>query len=179
MQNPLLLIALLPDPNIQQEVTAFKEECALLFKASHAFNSPPHITLQAPFRWHEERWEELKIALAAFASGQPSFTIELNGFSHFADRVLFVDVQHNESLENLKKGLDVYLLEKIGLQSKSDHPFRPHMTIAHRDLATSIFPAAWLHFSAIIYQRKFLVNDLAILKHTNKKWEIQERFCFG
>ena len=179
MQHPLYFIALLPDLEIQQEVTAFKQECAVQFNASHALKSPPHITLIPPFRWNPKEMEKLKLSLVDFAFDQLSFSIYLNGFASFPPRVLFVDVEQNETLVALQSDLLKHLQQQLHFKNKNAQRFHPHMTIAHRDLEEAVFPTAWAYFSKIKYERQCLAGDLVLLQHINRKWEILERFDFG
>jgi 2'-5' RNA ligase len=179
MYNPLFFIALLPDLEIQKEVTGFKQICADKFEARHAFKSPPHITLQSPFRWPMEKINILENALANFSEEQFSFSINLKNFAAFAPRVIYVNVEKNESLKSLHDDLEKYLLKNIGLKNKRSHGFNPHMTIAHRDLKKEIFPAAWNYFWEKKYERQFLAERLTLLKHVKGKWEIWEEFGLG
>ena len=179
MQDPLFFIAILPDLEIQKEVTAFKQECAVLFNARHAFKSPPHITLQAPFRWPLDDVQELRESLVDFAHDQLSFTVRLHGFGCFRPRVIFVAPEKNKSLTEIHGQLEKHLFETVGLKNNRSHGFNPHMTIAHRDLDERIFPKAWNHFSKKTYQRQFLVENIVLLRHLKGKWEIIERFIFG
>ena len=179
MSDPLFLIAVLPDSEIQMEVTSFKQECADLFHARHAFNSPPHITLQAPFRWPLQRMDELQNNLADFANDQLSFTVRLNGFNCFPPRVIFVDVEKNDSLQELQHALKANLGKALGLIDKRPRGFHPHMTIAHRDLEQRIFPRAWTHFSKKKYQQQFLVGGVVLLRHEKGRWQVQETFGFS
>lgn len=179
MSNPLFFIALLPDMEIQKEVTEFKDICAEKFDARHAYKSPPHITLQAPFRWLMDEISQLENTLAEFSEDQFSFSIKLNGFNCFQPRVIYVDVEKNESLIELHDDLEKYLFENIGLKNKRGHGFNPHMTIAHRDLKEEIFPEAWNYFSNKKYERQFVAERLTLLKHINRKWEIWREFDFG
>ncbi len=179
MPDPLFLIAILPDLEIQQEVTAFKQECAQLFQASHSLNAPPHITLIPPFRWPLEQLESLKDVLLDFSYDQLFFNISLDGFNSFPPRVVFVGVKENEDLTELQSGLVGHLFQKLNLKSKRGHGYHPHMTIAHRDLQESVFPMAWEHFSAKNYKRLFRAEGVSLMGHRGGKWEILEQFAFG
>ena len=179
MPNPLFFIALLPSREIQDETTAFKLECARLFGASHALNSPPHVTLQAPFRWPLEQLDELQSTLTEFANGQMSFAVALKDFSCFRPRVLFVGVEKGKSLLELQEKLANHLLRKLALKDKRSRRFHPHLTIAHRDLKEADFPAAWKHFSKKSYQRHFPAKGLYLLRHQGGKWEVIDEFKFN
>jgi len=179
MPNPLFFIALLPDLEIQQEVTAFKQECARIFGARHALNAPPHVTLILPFRWPVSKLEGLNQVLLDFAYDQFAFWLELDGFGCFRPRVLFVDVVSNKSLTGLQAGLQAQLSTQLGMRPRSGHGFHPHMTIAHRDLQESIFPEAWAHFSSRAYKRLFRAEGLALLRHEDNRWKVEGQFAFG
>ncbi len=176
MPSPLFFIAVLPNATIQQEITEFKETCSKLFQASHALNAPPHITLVSPFRWPENRLGEIKTTVGGCAENKQPFFIQLHGFSSFPPRVLFVDVLPNEPLTALKDDLDRRLAENPGWKTKPYPQFRPHLTIAHRDLDESVFPRALAFFSEKEYQRTFRAESLTIFRHTGKIWEAQEHF---
>lgn len=179
MYDPLFFIALLPGLEIQKEVTEFKNACAEKFDACHAFKSPPHITLQSPFRWPMKQIDKLENSLADFSENQFSFFVNLKNFAAFPPRVIYVDVVKNENLKSLHGDLELYLLENINLKNKRSHGFNPHMTIAHRDLKENIFPVAWNYFSEQKYERNFLAERLTLLKHINRKWEIWREFDLG
>ncbi len=179
MLNPLYFIALLPDEEIKQEVTAFKQECAELFNASHALKSPPHVTLIPPFRSPPEKLDDLKSLLTDVAFDQFSFTVKLDGFNCYRPRVIFVDVMRSNALEELQKRLESSLIEKLDLKSKHRQGFNPHMTIAHRDLKEERFLEAWTHFSNRKYARIFRATGLSLMKHSAGEWKLEEHFDFG
>lgn len=180
-RHPLYLIALMPPEEIRKEITAFKQFLADHWDARHAFNSPPHITLQPPFAWPDAQLPELLGLLAAFGQKQRSFYIELNGFGAFPPRVLFVKPVQNQDLERLF----LHLIEAMETQLRysdernTKRPFHPHLTIAHRDLQEGDFPAAWAHFCEKEYQRVFRAEALVLLKHTAGKWEVFRVFPFS
>ncbi len=178
MRDPLFFIALLPPKELQREVTAFKQDCARLFGASHALKTPPHITLIPPFAWPRARLRELGDTLEEFASGQAAFEVELLGFNCFKPRVIFVDIVENQPLKELQHALFYHLKKRPGWEDTGENRFHPHMTIAYRDLRHSIFPEAWAHFSKMEYQRKFQVAGLVLLEHVQRRWEVLEEYHF-
>lgn len=179
MKDPLFFIALLPDEDIQREVTAFKQACASRYNASHSLKTPPHLTLIPPFPWPQTRLGELDRSLKEFVRKQDVFKIELNGFNCFPPRVLFVDVVQNEELKQLQMALFLHLKTTVRLEDERGNRFHPHMTIAHRDLKPGIFPAAWEHFSSQVYQRIFQADRLTLLEHVNRRWQLYNEYFFG
>ena len=62
---------------------------------------------------------------------------------------------------------------------KSDRPersFRPHMTVAFRDLNKKMFREAWTHFSELQYQREFVAEQICLLQHNGKHWDERANF---
>lgn len=178
-RGPLFFIGILPDEPIQKEVTAFKQDCARLFQASHALKSPPHLTLIPPFPWPLQQLKKLENALEEFAQQQRPFELQLHGFNCFQPRVIFVDIVENQQLNILQSKLFHYLEKTLDLNDERAQRFHPHMTIAHRDLQQVQFPKAWAHFSTMEYERSFQVDGLVLLEHVERKWVPREVFFFG
>ncbi|TNE49434.1 MAG: 2'-5' RNA ligase family protein [Bacteroidetes bacterium] len=177
---PLYFIALLPPEEISQEVTAFKQILSDRWGARHAFNSPPHITLQPPFPWPDQQLTDLIRVLEKFAQQHSSVPVLLQNFGAFPPRVLFVQPLKSPQLEQLFQALIKDLEHELGLSDPRNHqrPYHPHMTIAHRDLRESDFPEAWRFFKQQRYERYFDASELGLLKHINGKWEIVRTFPF-
>ena len=178
MSDSLFFIALLPNLEIQQEVTAFKNEAAKNFEASKALNSPPHITLQAPFRWGLRNLDVLKQSLLDFSNNQKKIFLHLDGFDCFRPKTIFVKVEPNDDLTRLQGELENYLATALGLEKRSQRNFHPHMTVAFRDLRREKFDNAWAYFSSLAYQRFFEADRLSLLQHNGKFWEIREKNLF-
>ncbi len=178
MQAALFFIAIIPGPALCAEVTHFKEYAATHFGSSRALRSPPHITLVPPFKWQENRLEELSELLSGFAGEEEGFPLSLSGFDCFAPRVIYVNVVENSSLSSLQSRLGLMLTSGLGLQKRDDRPYHPHMTVAFKDLRRSVFPKAWTYFSSLDYERRFQVDCLTLLQHNGRMWEIFRDFPF-
>lgn len=179
MKDPLFFIAILPDKQIQDEVTGFKQFCAERFGARHSLTSPPHITIVPPFGWPKPQLQVLKDALDDFVVDHTPFDIQLVNFGSFPPRVLFVGIGPNKQLAKMAGNLAIHLKETIGLEQTSSHGFNPHMTIAHRDLQKEVFPNAWAYFSKQTYQRTFTAEGLTFLRYGQGQWELEETFFFS
>lgn len=171
---PLFFIAILPDATIQQEVTAFKQQALTRFGSGHALKSPPHVTLIPPFRSNQTDFA----VLHQFAVQQPPFTLRLNGFNHFDQRVIYVDVLPNQPLNRCQQSVADFCSGHFGI-TPENRPFHPHMTVAFKDLRRSVFPEAWHYFSGLSYEREFQVKAITLLRHTGQQWVIQETFMLG
>ena len=113
-----------------------------------------------------------------FSKTRQSFNIALRNFNRFDDKVIFVDVELSDILENLWRQLHLQLAEAYNIKRKRQS-YHPHITVAFKDLEKEVFPKAWEYFSTVEFQREFEANHLAILQHNGKSWNVIERFEFG
>ncbi|MCI5082507.1 MAG: 2'-5' RNA ligase family protein [Saprospiraceae bacterium] len=172
----LFFIAVLPDDEIQAEVTSFKQTAAERFDSARALTSPPHITLIPPFRWKAERLPALLDSLKEFDFSEAPFELELNGFDVFEPRVIFVAPSPNEVLNNLQQELKNKLKEEIELSYRDHFGFHPHMTIAFKDLTESNFAKAWAWFKQVEYKRYFIVDSISLLQHNGQRWIVHSTY---
>lgn len=169
----MYFIALAAPPHINEQVLKWKNWMKEQFGCVVALRSPAHITLVPPF-WMDPILEnELNGDLSAFASARESVLIYLKDFAHFDTKVIYVDVVPNAQLPSLKNELQHFLLiaEKYPLK-KDDHEFRPHLTIATRDLYKKAYYEAWKFFSTKKYEAEWLAREIAVLKHNSSSWEV-------
>jgi 2'-5' RNA ligase len=178
MKQPLWFIALIPPDGICEEVTAFKKLAAKRYHSKRALNSPPHITLQPPFSWPEERIGEIKDLLAEFSKTVQPFRQELRNFDCFKPRVIFVDIVLHEALQDLAARLKATLTPLLGEDQVDTRPYHPHMTVAFKDLKPYWFYRAWAFFSEQAYHRSFEVKALHLLRHNGQVWEVVGSFEF-
>ena len=176
----LFFIALLPTVEIQNEVTEIKQYFSTKYNSRHALKSPPHITLQPPFKWSTEKVEHLEQCLAHFSQAYSPIPITLSGFGAFPPRVIYVNVIKTPELLTLQKELMSHLettLNIVDKVSKYRH-FSPHMTVAFSDLTRQNFRAAWLEFEQKSLEYQLTVSQLTLLVHTGQKWNIKAEFPF-
>lgn len=179
-KSPLYFIALLPPARIRVEIEALKKEIKERHNIKHALKLPAHITLQIPFRMPEEKESILIKKIAKFCREQQQFETELEGFGKFAKNVIFVKVKEHEPFIELHNKLQTLMLNFLDLKSHeiSSH-IHPHITLATRDLKRSTFPAVWNDFREREYSASFKVEDLFILKHNGKTWDILRKLSLG
>ncbi len=172
-------IALVPPPAIQAEANAIRQEFANRFDSHKAFNSPPHVTLQPPFRWPLSEVEQIQQVVRQFAAERSPIPIQFRGFGAFPPRVIYIDVVPSTALQQLKAELSQTLAQQLSIYEKAPHrPFRPHMTVAFRDLTCSAFRQAWPEFEQRTYQADFTAHELTLLIY-NQRWETYQTFSFG
>ncbi len=177
----LFFIALLPPKEIQSEITQIKQYFAQNYDSRHALKSPPHITLQPPFKWSASDLKSLEQCCQSFAAQQLPFSVMLSGFNAFPPRVIYVDVVKTVELIALQTHLVTHLDDYLELPSNNSRvrPFTPHMTVAFRDLTRKNFRVAWTEFQNQTIQFEFFARQLTLLVHTGKHWQIQQEFWFA
>jgi len=176
----LFFIALLPPPNIQAYANEIKQYFADYYNSRRAQKSPPHITLQPPFRWADDNLSCLEISLREFANQQQPLLVTLDGFNAFAPRVIYIDVVRSQELLTLQADLMTHMETNLGIVNKvgKKRPFAPHMTVAFRDLTRQNFKAAWPEFANRQLHFEFTADKLTLLLHDGKQWKIKSEFSF-
>ncbi len=176
----LLFIAVLPPEPIREEITALKRYIAKKWGPRHALKSPPHLTLQPPFKWGVEGMDTLRQCLCAFSARRRPFEVVLRDFGAFVPRVFFIKPEPSPSLATLFEQLKGTLEVELGLLDKrNERPFHPHLTLAHRDMPPQVFDRIWADFRYRTYHRTFEVDGLALLRWSADRWVIAETFPFS
>lgn len=170
----LYFVGILPPADIQQEVTAFKQQALERFRASHALASPPHITLLPPFKSTRTDFS----VFGEFVTEHKPMEVKLNGFDRFDQRVIFVNVQPNDALMTLQKDLQLYANYHLGIEPDYQ-PFHPHMTVAFKDLKRPLFPDAFAYFSAQSYDRTFTASEITLFAYNGKTWDAKASWKLG
>jgi 2'-5' RNA ligase len=165
-------VAIVCPKKIDEKVFQLKEWMRKQFGCMVALKSPGHITLIPPFWMDEERENELIETLQQFKSNDKP-EIQLKDFSHFGDRVLFIHVNENEQLTQLKEQTESHFLENFnGVIKKDERPFNPHVTIANRDVSPGTFVKAWAHFSKENFEEHFIADTVSVLKLNSGRWDV-------
>ena len=176
----LYFIAVIPDEPLRETVKNMKLEIQERYNAKHALKSPAHITLQMPFKRHEDFEPELEEMLKNFASKQSSFKLNLKNFGCFKPRVIYIDVENPAPLRQLHAGLKKQLITKLRFDQKEvTQNVTPHMTLATRDLEAKEFYKAWPEYEKRTFDAEFNVESLFLLKHNGKFWNIYQEFRFN
>lgn len=176
MSESLYFIAVLPPDKIQEEITGFKHEITEKYESKHALRSPPHITLHMPFKWKNKRYGDLIDVMTTLNSDLASFEVQLKDFGFFEPRVVFVDVVKNKRLNELQENVVDACRKKLKLNNANykNRPFHPHITIGFRDLKKRMFYKAKKAFEDRSFSCEFWVEEVALLKHDGKKWNVTE-----
>lgn len=175
---PLCFIALVPPEPLKEKVRSLKEEIRRKYGAKRALRLPAHITLQPPFKIESPQLPLLHDTLRDFACCQHSFAIKLKGFGAFPPRVIYIEVANPAPLKNLQKEL-LELLKRDLLPDGDPREFRPHITLATRDLPQNKFRHAWEEFRNREFYMTFKTKGIILFEHNGKTWDISSEFKFG
>lgn len=169
----MYFIALLLPEELNKKVKVYKEWMKEKYNCKVGPKSPAHITIIPPF-WMNSELERLLIETTDFiSSGHPPFTLNTTGFDAFRPRTLFIAVAPNPRLNNLKKNAEEAFIAYPEFNIKKENrPFHPHITIATRDLHKAAFYEAWEEFAEKKFSKAWLANNLSILKHNKKEWDV-------
>lgn len=180
-KTKLYFIAIVPPSPVYDHAQDLKNYFRDNYHSKASLNSPPHITLHMPFRWKERKEQELTDALQRFTADFTPFTLELKNFSCFSPKVIFIDVNKNQHLSDLQQKLHRFSKREFNIFNADykEQPFYPHITLAFRDLKKPNFTRAWEEFKDKEYSASFLVENIALLKHDSKVWQVFETFDLG
>jgi 2'-5' RNA ligase len=170
-EQKLHFIAILPPEPLLEELKQFKLEAKDKFNTKRSLNSPAHITLIPPFGADDDIQQQVKEFIPSFLANQNDFTIQLNGFSRFDRRVIFVDVIKEEKLMHLQAEMEKEFRKQIPVKLPKYRGYNPHVTIAFRDLKEELFGGAWDNFKDRDYKRSFSNWTVALLRHNGKDWD--------
>lgn len=176
--NYRFFIALIPNPEIQQYANHIKQHFAEVYNSSGAQQSPPHITLQPPFRWQEDNLPLLQQNLKEFAQTKVPIPIKFSNFGAFPPKVIFINVLKTPELLQIKQDLQIHLKRSLGIVHKEprNRQFNPHLTVAFRDLSKQNFSLAWQKYQHQELNFNCIISQLTLLIHKGGKWEINQEF---
>lgn len=173
-------IALVPEGEIQEKATAIKEDLREKFNFKYALKSPAHVTLKMPFSWNELKEGDLIRHLSGFAKLHAPFNLRLSGFWHFGNRVIFIDVVSHPSLIQLQEALAKFSKVQLKqVQELSDRNYRPHMTVAFKDIKPKNFEEYWDYIKTLSFIERFEVTQIALLKKINGIWQVVTQIPLG
>ena len=168
----MYFIAVVLPQSINEKVLRYKHRMRETYGCKVGLKSPAHITILPPFWMEEEKEQPLVQDMESFAKNLPVFTLTTANFSAFKPRTLFVAVEENESLKQLKKLSDIFFQGKEYKMKIENRPFHPHITIATRDLHKKDFWEAWPQFEKDTFVEVAEVSGLSLLKHNGQCWDV-------
>lgn len=172
----LYFIALIPRRELRERITLIKHDFANRFNSKTALKVYPHITLKAPFKTSANAHGELVSWFADLRIAQNTFTIKLNNFGAFQNKnnpVIYINPIITKELKFLQEELIASFSSLFpGDLHKVDIDFKPHCTVAYRDLTPEMFSKAWNEYQHKTFDATFEVDAFYLLQHDSKKWNI-------
>lgn len=171
MKEKYFIAIILPQLYLDQ-IEKIKFNLFEKFGLKGALRSPPHITLHRPFEWKVDKEIELFKAVETFEKPK-DFTIEVNGINSFETRVIYADVKQTTVLSNYQKELVWHLQKqlKITNEQHNGYGFKPHVTLAFRDLKKNKFNEVLEEVHKNKMNFSFVFNEVSVLKLVGNKWE--------
>ncbi|MDW8419172.1 MAG: 2'-5' RNA ligase family protein [Chitinophagales bacterium] len=158
---------------INSRIENFKNYMHERYGCTHALKSPAHITLIPPFYFDSNDELKLKEKLREVNKTLKPFEITLSGFGCFNQRVIYVDVMENASLNALYDAMTGFFADILtNTRHRENRNFHPHITIATRDIPPADFGKAYEYFTALGFAARFRTTQISLLKLIQGKWEV-------
>ncbi|HVG15572.1 MAG TPA: 2'-5' RNA ligase family protein [Chitinophagaceae bacterium] len=169
-------IALIPDRELRNKINPFRFDLSDRFESVEALKSPPHITIKNPFKCSGDDREGMLGWFSEMRLQQRPFHLYLNGFRAFPNKehpVIFINPAMSNELIKMQRelitGFNSILPTKV---HSLDEDFKPHMTVAYRDLTPENFSRAWQEYKDKPFYDVFDVHSIYLLEHDWKNWNI-------
>ncbi|MES3017149.1 MAG: 2'-5' RNA ligase family protein [Bacteroidota bacterium] len=169
----LYLIAILPSEDLSRQIHDIRLQCAEKFGVKKALTPPVQITLYRPFKLEQAFESKMARLLQSAAAGVEPFPQEIENFEAFDTHSIVLRALKNPGIMKLQRAVAaVFRKNEIDKQipGSKNLPFRPHLTIAYRDILPEMFPLIWNEYKDARFKRTFTVNHFSLLKHDGEKW---------
>ncbi len=183
-KDNLYFIAIIPPAEIIEAISVFKQDFADRFFCRAALKLVPHITLKAPFKLPPSEHTQLLDWFNTLEVAGHPFKIELRDFGVFPKKespVIFIHAEMNEELKRLHSAIIESFKRAYSKIKTGDFEmdFKPHITIAYRDLKPGIFLEAWKEYKVKKYGATIAVTSFHLLQHDEKKWNIINTYALS
>jgi 2'-5' RNA ligase len=175
-KESLYFIALIPKRELREKINVFKKDFATRFKSLKALKVYPHVTLKAPFKLPISAHTELINWFADLHLRQKPSNLQLKDFGVFQNKnspVIYINPVVTKELQLMQKEI---IASFSSIFPEDIHPvdvrFKPHITIAYRDLSPEMFSKAWEEYKLKSFIAEFEVDAFYLLQHDTKKWNI-------
>ncbi len=179
----LYFIALIPRRELRGRITLIKQDFANRFNSKYALRVYPHITLKAPFKLPTNAHDKLLNWFNNLQIQQNQFSIQLKNFGAFPNKkspVLYIQPMVNLPILRLQNKILLGFIENISdIVDKSDLEYKPHCTVAYKDLTPDMFTEAWSEYQHKTFDACFEVDAVYLLQHDSKKWNIISTHTLG
>lgn len=157
----LLLIS--PPEDVKCSIGKIKKEVGIKYGSTHAMYSTAHISL-VKFLLVKGYERNLLAQLFSFCINRLSFEVSLKNFDVFPRHTLYINVQENSGLKNLKKGLTFLLFSSASVHEECIKPSKIYyMTIA-RNLNPAQFESISREYKSRTIDTSFQARNIILLK---------------
>lgn len=177
MENAnLYFIAIVPPAYICEEIISIQQDIKARFQSRAAMKVIPHITMKAPFRSPVDQHENVVQWFDQMTVNVAPFDLVLKDFDAFKNLkqpVIYIKPVCCPSLSGLQKQISHNFFTAFpDIPFKdTELEFKPHLTIAYRDLKPQFFEEAWQEFQIKSYFASFVVTDFRLMQHDGQHWE--------
>lgn len=163
---------------LPEDITLTLEDCRRYMREAYGCKSghgtPVHVTLVPPFRLQEE-YSTADLVRAIEKNVLPKglgFTAHIDNFDAFGDRTLFANVIANDSWTRLRDETVKAVLNACpGCTKKDQRPFKPHATVANRDIPAGVMTAALQVMNEMQLVEDFPTDNITIFERKGSRWE--------
>jgi 2'-5' RNA ligase len=171
--NQMYFIAIVLPQHLDEKILPYKKLVLEKFDCKVGLKSPAHITIIPPFWMEDEKEAGLLHDTDNLCSGIHSFQIVTKNFSAFKPRTIFIDVEKNEQLKQVKQAADSFFKQRSLYKMKIENRnFHPHITIATRDLHKKTFYEAWQLFETKEFTEEWMATGMSVLRHNKSNWNV-------
>jgi len=176
-QENLYFIAIVLPGDLSNLVRAVQQDFSDRFQSHKSLQVVPHITLKAPFRLPADAHHQVLGWFRDLCVQVPPFGLHLQDFGTFNNPkhpVIFIKPELNDPLAALQKNIiqDFYRAFDGLKINAAELDFKPHITIAYRDLLPDNFQKAWEEFKDRRFEKTFSVHSYHLLKRDETAWQV-------
>ncbi|WP_160671796.1 2'-5' RNA ligase family protein [Clostridium sp. C8-1-8] len=156
--------------NLRQELySKFKSKSSKL---------PAHFTIKAPFEY-EGSIAELEEKLYDFCKEQKVTPLNIDGFDHFDNRVVYMSMKLTEEGKEVHDNI-IDILESFNYITFKENEGKEkafHITVASKDIKP-IYQYIWEHVSKIPCEFRSSFDNVCIYKWENNTWVLHKEYTF-
>ena len=162
---------------LPEDITLTLEDCRRYMNEAYGCKSghgtPIHVTLVPPFKLQDE-FSTADLVKSIEKEVLPKglgFTAHIDNFDAFGDRTLFANVVATESWTKLRDETVKAIMNACpGCTKKDQRPFKPHATVANRDIPAGITTSALKVMNELNLVEDFPVDSITVFERHASAW---------
>ena len=163
---------------LPEDITLTLEDCRRYMREAYGCKSgqgtPIHVTLVPPFRLKDQySTEDMVRAIEKDVLPKGlGFNAHIDNFDAFGDRTLFANVVAGDKWTRLRDETVKAVLNACpGCTKKDQRPFKPHGTVANRDIPAGVMTDALQVMNELKLVEDFPVDNITIFERRGSRWE--------